>query len=233
MPDVKISQLPQRSALSNDFVPVIDNAGTTTSRVLVSTIAAIGGGPPASHTHGNITNAGAIGTTADLPVKTGASGVLQAGAFGTAAGTFCQGNDSRLSDNRTPTSHASTHATGGTDPVQTIIPAVTEIGATVNDWWPQSGVGDIFMISAATTGYVINGIAATGKAAGTPGTGVRAHAILLSNTGANVISLGHQQSGSTAGNRIICPGAAAYAINPGYSVALFYDFVSSRWRVVA
>jgi hypothetical protein len=60
---------------------------------------------PASHTHGNITNAGAIGSTANLPLITGASGVLQVGSFGSTANTFCQGNDSRLSDARTPTSH--------------------------------------------------------------------------------------------------------------------------------
>jgi hypothetical protein len=47
---------------------------------------------PTSHTHGNITNAGAIGTTSGVPVITGTSGVLQAGSFGTAAGTFAQGN---------------------------------------------------------------------------------------------------------------------------------------------
>ena len=52
----------------------------------------------ASHTHGNITNTGAIGTTSGVPVITGTNGVLQAGAFGTTAGTFCQGNDARLSN---------------------------------------------------------------------------------------------------------------------------------------
>jgi microcystin-dependent protein len=52
---------------------------------------------PNSHAHGNITNVGAIGTTANLPLITGANGVLQAGQFGTAINTFCQGNDSRLS----------------------------------------------------------------------------------------------------------------------------------------
>ena len=56
-----------------------------------------------THIHGNITNAGAIGATANLPVITGTSGVLEAGAFGTTANTFCQGNDARLSDTRTPT----------------------------------------------------------------------------------------------------------------------------------
>ena len=37
--------------------------------------------------------------------------------FGTAAGTVCQGNDGRLSDSRTPTTHASTHATGAADAI--------------------------------------------------------------------------------------------------------------------
>ena len=58
-----------------------------------------------SHTHGNITNAGAIGATANLPVITTTSGVLTTGSFGSGANTFCQGNDARLSDARTPTSH--------------------------------------------------------------------------------------------------------------------------------
>lgn len=35
--------------------------------------------------------------------------------FGTAAGKVCQGNDSRLSDARTPLAHAAAHKTGGSD----------------------------------------------------------------------------------------------------------------------
>ena len=65
---------------------------------------------PLSHTHGNISNAGAIGTTAQLPIITTTSGVLTTGAFGTTSGSFCQGNDGRLSDARTPVSHS--HAAG-------------------------------------------------------------------------------------------------------------------------
>ena len=61
---------------------------------------------PASHTHGNISNDGKIGSSANKPIITGSSGVLEAGAFGTTANTFCQGNDSRLSDARTPVSHS-------------------------------------------------------------------------------------------------------------------------------
>ena len=60
---------------------------------------------PSSHTHGNISNAGAIGSTANKPLITTTNGVITTGSFGTTANTFCQGNDSRLSDARTPTAH--------------------------------------------------------------------------------------------------------------------------------
>jgi hypothetical protein len=60
---------------------------------------------PLSHTHGNISNGGAIGSTANLPLITTTSGVITTGTFGTTANTFTQGNDSRLSDARTPLQH--------------------------------------------------------------------------------------------------------------------------------
>jgi hypothetical protein len=68
---------------------------------------------PLSHTHGNITNGGLIGTSANLPIITGTGGILQAGSFGTTANTFTQGNDSRLSDARTPTSHVHGNISNG------------------------------------------------------------------------------------------------------------------------
>lgn len=55
------------------------------------------------HTHGNITSDGRIGSTATLPIITTTGGTLTTGAFGTTAGTFAQGNDARLSDERVPT----------------------------------------------------------------------------------------------------------------------------------
>lgn len=224
MPDVKISQLPQRTAQSTDFVPVIDSSGTTTYKAAVSTISAVGGGPPASHTHGNLTNAGAIGSTADLPIKTGASGVLQAGAFGTTAGTFCQGNDSRLSDSRTPVSHAASHASNGADPIALVIPNTITLSATANDWLPNSGDGDIFKVTASASGLSITGISAT----------MKAKAVLICNTGAtNAITLTHEGAGSAAANRIVGVAGQGYTLSAGNSVALFYDAQSSRWRVIA
>jgi hypothetical protein len=60
-----------------------------------------------THTHtGSQVN---VGTTANLPLKTGTNGVIEAGAFGTAAGSFCAGDDARLSDARTPSAHAASH----------------------------------------------------------------------------------------------------------------------------
>jgi len=72
---------------------------------------------PTSHSHGNITNAGAIGSTANLPIITTTSGVLTTGSFGTTAATFCEGNDSRLSDTRTPTDGSVTTAKIANDAV--------------------------------------------------------------------------------------------------------------------
>jgi hypothetical protein len=72
---------------------------------------------PTSHTHGNISNSGAVGTTANLPLKTGTNGVVEAGAFGTSAGTFCEGNDARLSDDRDPNLHAASHLPDGADEI--------------------------------------------------------------------------------------------------------------------
>ena len=49
-----------------------------------------------SHTHGNLTSDGKIGSTANLPLITTTSGVVTTGTFGTTANSFCQGNDVRL-----------------------------------------------------------------------------------------------------------------------------------------
>lgn len=84
---------------------------------------------PSSHNHGNITNDGKIGSTANLPLITGTDGVVQAGSFGNAANTFCEGNDSRLSDSRDPNDHASnkvTAMTGYSKPASTAAIAATD-----------------------------------------------------------------------------------------------------------
>jgi hypothetical protein len=82
---------------------------------------------PTSHDHGNITNAGAIGTTSGQIVVTTTNGALTTAATissasvtglptaGTGSSNYCAGDDSRLSNSRTPSAHKTSHATGGTD----------------------------------------------------------------------------------------------------------------------
>jgi len=74
---------------------------------------ALDGKAASTHSHGNITSDGKVGTTANKPLITTTGGAVTTGSFGTSANTFCQGNDSRLSDARTPTAHASTATTYG------------------------------------------------------------------------------------------------------------------------
>ena len=58
-----------------------------------------------SHSHGDLTNDGKIGTLANKPLITADGGKVKAGSFGSSPGNFCEGNDSRLSDARKPTQH--------------------------------------------------------------------------------------------------------------------------------
>lgn len=223
MPDVKISELPARSPQSTDLVPLIDSGATQTFKATAGAIAALGGGPPASHLHGQITNAGAIGTTANLPVITGASGVLQAGAFGTAANTFCQGDDPRLSNPRTPTTHANTHASTGADAIPLIYDNALSLTTSVNDWSPHGGDGDIIKFGASQA-LNITGLTAS----------MKAKAILLVNTGlTNTVTLVHENASSQAANRFLTPGGTSIALSAGQSIPVWYDTEASRWRVVA
>jgi hypothetical protein len=68
------------------------NGGFSAGTIIANLTGTASGNALSSHTHGNITNAGAIGTTSGVPIITGSSGVLQAGSFGTTAGTFAAGN---------------------------------------------------------------------------------------------------------------------------------------------
>lgn len=70
-----------------------------------------------NHTHGQINNNGTIGNTAGIPLITGTNGIVTVGTFGSSSSTtatdFVSCADTRLSDNRTPKTHASTATTYG------------------------------------------------------------------------------------------------------------------------
>lgn len=73
-------------------------------------------------------------TTSINLTYTDATPELKADAnFGSLSGTVCQGNDSRLSDSRTPTAHASSHQNGGGDEIATATPGANAI--------PKAGTG--------------------------------------------------------------------------------------------
>jgi hypothetical protein len=58
-----------------------------------------------------------VGTSSGLPLKTGSGGAVEASSFGTAAGSFCEGDDARLSDDRDPNLHAASHLPEGADEI--------------------------------------------------------------------------------------------------------------------
>lgn len=67
---------------------------------------ALNGKASSAHVHGNISNDGKVGATPNKPLITTTAGAVTTGAFGTIANSFCEGNDSRLSDTRAPTAHS-------------------------------------------------------------------------------------------------------------------------------
>lgn len=85
-------------------------AGSSVRSKLNSTIAAVNALGTAANENATAFATAAQGTLADSS--------LQPGDIGTTAGTVCAGDDSRLSDARTPTAHSANHVTGGTDKIR-------------------------------------------------------------------------------------------------------------------
>jgi hypothetical protein len=89
--EVRISELPAASANPNAVVPATNPAGTLTSKVTLGDIAA-------------------LAAVSSVAGKTGAVSLDVADVTDAVATS-----DARLSDSRAPTSHKTTHATGGSD----------------------------------------------------------------------------------------------------------------------
>lgn len=76
---------------------------------------------------------------------------------GTTTGTVAAGDDSRLSNARTPTAHAASHASGGSDPVTVAQSQVTGLAAALAGLLPLTG--------GTMTGTVTNNVGAAATAA--------------------------------------------------------------------
>ena len=101
-------------------------------------------------------------------------------AYGTTGGTAAQGNDGRLSDARTPTAHAATHAAAGSD-------AVTVTQAQVTDLTTDLA-GKAPLASPALTGTPTVPTAATGT--NTTQAASTAYALAAGNTAAALAIIG-------------------------------------------
>lgn len=95
--DGKSSSTHTHGNLSND-----GKVGTNSGYFITTTT---GGAITSQQKAGNITTDGKVGTSANKPLITTTNGVVTTGSFGTSANSFCEGNDSRLSDARTPLAH--------------------------------------------------------------------------------------------------------------------------------
>jgi hypothetical protein len=112
----------------------------------------IGGIPAHASTHkdGGSDEVAVVTATRGAIPKANTSGVLDTSwlNYGSSAGTVCQGNDSRLSDARTPTSHATSHKHGGSDEVSTATAAANAIPKAGSNskldptWLPTSAPHD-------------------------------------------------------------------------------------------
>ncbi len=155
---------------------------------------------PTSHTHGDISNTGTIGSTANLPLITTTNGKIVTGSFGTAANTFCQGNDSRLSNARTPTNHglvSGSHTASG-------LTTGHYLRATGSTSFAFSGIlaGDIPTLNQNTTGQagsVANSINAGNGLSGSSynGSSARTWSVIY-GTAANTACVGNDSRLSNA-----------------------------------
>lgn len=81
-------------------------------------------------------------------------------AFGATGTTVCVGNDSRLSDARTPTAHAASHGSGGSDPITIAQSQVAGLTVALGEKAALAGATFTGVVTASGTDLVVLG---TGK----------------------------------------------------------------------
>jgi hypothetical protein len=108
-------------------------------------------------------------------------------------------------------------------------PTALANGSTTNNYSPfPSGVSSHVRQDLAGATATITGI----SAAGAPNSEGRV--LVFTNISATgTLTVKHDDSGSSAVNRILCPGAADITLGPLSSMALIYDLNVGIWRVIA
>lgn len=131
MADTTITALPSAAAAANAVVAADSADGSVTNKVTLASIAALGGGAPASHASSH----GSAGSDPITPASIGAVAT----------------SDSRLTNSRAPTSHASSHFAAGTDPISPsdigaaasshthTLSAITDAGTAASKDFPAAG----------------------------------------------------------------------------------------------
>lgn len=103
-------------------------------------------------------------------------------------------------------------------------PAVLASGTT-NDYAIVEQAGT-YRLTPNAAGSTLSGLAMVGG--NQPGRRLK-----LVNIGATaVITLTHQDAGSTAANRFLCPSTGSLVLRPGESVQVEYDAAQARWSVL-
>lgn len=216
MPDTFISQLPSASAASDAVVAADSGDGSVTNKVTLASIAALGGGAPASHASSH----GSAGTDPITPASIGAVAT----------------NDSRLTNSRAPTSHASSHGSAGTDPItpaaigaaqashQHTLSAVTDAGTAASRDVPASGNASSSQVVLGSDTRLSDSRTAASHASSHRSTGADYPApVILSPT----LSAGQNDWAPgtadilfvTASSNVTVTGLAASAVN-GFSVTI-------------
>lgn len=222
MPNTTISQLPSAASAEPNAVVAADNAlGTATQKVTLAQIKAMG---PAAHaaTHAS------VGIDPISPSDIGAANL----------------------------SHASQHMTGGPDEISPAsIGAAnashshSEATSSVAGFLSASDKVRIDSLNAATYGVgsqtlstntdnlapgsqpitrlnVTAAVSLSGVVAGVSG-----QFRYLYNAGSSTVTLLHNSTSSSAGNRFLVYTNANLPVTPGTSVTLLYDATSQAWRV--